>query len=457
MIRFSLTGIVFLLCSTYFKVQSNTAFNPLWKSKDLAETSRPTNVKSTEIGLHTEKIEAYDFGSFGQKNKRSEGSIIDPLDQFLKLNAEGQVEQDQSMVRDPNPQPYKGDSRKRLRTLLNQFLISQRNLDFETMNSLPSPSRLDEVYEFLNQRLSYYRYNPEIKRISELNWKIKLPSWVNLPFLGRKLKRQSFKYYEVSYTYLSTAKTQTLTAVISIDQQTNLHLEFEKSHPKARVSIIIDDMGHMSRGFNIYKTMGHPLTMSFLPFYDTSEIQSKIAYNEGFELMLHMPMQPNHKIYFRSPLVIETHLDEQEVRSRVRRSLEILPLITGFNNHQGSKATRDLNLMRIVMNEASKNRKLYFVDSVTSGSSKAHMAALEAGFASIKRNSDFLDNTKTHQAITEKLEELIQSSLNSRDIRIAIIHETKVSATAVREILPKFEALGIEIVSPGDFLKFEPL
>ena len=212
-------------------------------------------------------------------------------------------------------------------------------------------------------------------------------------------------------------------------------------------------MGHMSRGFKVYREMGHPLTMAFLPFYDTTAMQSELAHREGFEIMLHMPMQPNHRRYFRSPLVIETDLDPQEVRSKVRKSLLAVPLAEGFNNHQGSKATKDLDLMRIVMDEVSQHRKLYFIDSITTGSSKAYQAATEAGFSATKRNSDFLDNVKTHKAVTTKLEELINLSLRSKGVRLAIIHESKISAKAVNQVLPKLESLNIEVVSPSDFIE----
>ena len=245
------------------------------------------------------------------------------------------------------------------------------------------------------------------------------------PFLARKLQRQSFKDYSFTWTHSSRKSSQIMTTTLVVNTETELQFIFEKPQPSARISIVIDDMGHMSRGFKIYRNMGHPLTMAFLPFYDTTEMQSELAYQEGFEIMLHMPMQPNHRRYFRSPLVIETDLDDQEIRSRVKKSLNSVPLAQGFNNHQGSKATSDLDLMRIVMDEVSQHRKLYFIDSITTGSSKAYRAATEAGFAATKRNSDFLDNVKSHEAITKKLEELINLSLRSKGVRLAIIMNQK--------------------------------
>tara|TARA_B100001121_G_scaffold299086_1_gene307435 strand:- start:171 stop:1547 length:1377 start_codon:yes stop_codon:yes gene_type:complete len=433
---------------------SQEKFNPLWKKSESSKSTLSTKNKIYQEQNDSNGEEEIDFGSFGERTNNHLANT-DPLDEFLKFSSRDDSEVNSPFIFGQNHknQKPKTESRKKLRNLLDDFLISQRKLNYETLVSLPKPSRLDEIKRFIEVRLGYYRYNPKIEILDQFEWKVDLPAWVNLPFLARKLQRQSFKEYHFNYTYTSLKSSQKVTATLLVNSETELQLLFEKPQPSARVSIVIDDMGHMSRGFKIYRKMGHPMTMAFLPFYDTSKMQSELAHSEGFEIMLHMPMQPNHRLYFRSPLVIETGLDEDEIRSRVRKSLHTVPLAQGFNNHQGSKATRDLDLMRLVMDEVSQHQKLYFIDSVTTGSSKAYQAATEAGFAASKRNSDFLDNVKTHEAITKKLEELIDLSLRSKGVRLAIIHETKVSAKAVQQVLPKLESLNIEVVSPSDFIK----
>ncbi len=426
-------------------------FNPLWKK---SESTKPNLTKDSHPNLdNAENQKTVDFGSFGE---RSEETLTpqDPLDEFLRINENDSSEDNSPFIfgLDYSNKKPKTESRQKLRSLLDEFLISERKLNYETIVTLPKPARVDEVQKFLKTRLDYYRYNPEIKIINQSEWKINLPAWVNFSFLARKLKRQSFKDYVFTWSHRSLKSSQVMTATLALNTNTELRFNFEKPQPSARISIVIDDMGHMSRGFKIYRNMGHPLTMAFLPFYDTTKMQSEMAYNEGFEIMLHMPMQPNHRRYFRSPLVIETDLDSEEIRSRVKKSLGIVPLAQGFNNHQGSKATKDLDLMRIVMDEVSQHRKLYFIDSITTGSSKAYQAATEAGFAATKRNSDFLDNVKNHKAITIKLEQLINLSLRTKGVRLAIIHESKISAKAVKQVLPKLESLNIEVVSPSDFI-----
>ena len=445
-----------VLCSGLYAQdysQERSGFNPLWKKSEQNQSASASENSVTKQLKSTPTKQTIDFGSFGHRSDKKSHEE-DPLDEFLRINTDNDSEEDSPFVfgQDYN-KSLKTESRQKLRNLLDEFLISQRSLDYKTIVSLPKPARIDEVKKFLETRLSFYRYNPKIEVINQSEWKINLPAWVNLPFLARKLKRQSFKNYSFTWIHRSMQSSQTMTGTLLINTDTELQLIFEKPQPRARISIVIDDMGHMSRGFKVYRNMGHPLTMAFLPFYDTTAMQSELAYEEGFEIMLHMPMQPNHRRYFRSPLVIETNLDNEEVRSRVRKSLKAVPLAQGFNNHQGSKATKDLDLMRIVMDEVSQHRKLYFIDSITTGSSKAYQAATEAGFSATKRNSDFLDNVKTHEAVTKKLEQLINLSLRSKGVRLAIIHESKISAKAVKQVLPKLESLNIEVVSPSDFIE----
>ena len=454
MIQIFLLSFLCLNLSAQDQNLARNEFNPLWKKSKPKKSATSTTTEIANKTNASNDKKSIDFGAFGERIE-NDPPDTDPLDEFLKINADKDSEENSPFVfgQNYNNKTRKTESRQKLRSLLDEFLISQRKLKYETLVSLPKPARLDEIQKFIETRLGYYRYNPQIKVISQSEWKIDLPAWVNLPFLARKLKRQSFKEYSFTWIYSSLKSTQKMTATLVVNAEIELQLVFEKPQPSARISIVIDDMGHMSRGFKIYRNMGHPLTMAFLPFYDTTEMQSELAHSEGFEIMLHMPMQPNHRFYFRSPLVIETGLDGEEVRSRVRKSLHTVPLAQGFNNHQGSKATTNLDLMRLVMDEVSQHQKLYFIDSVTTGSSKAYQAATEAGFAATKRNSDFLDNVKTHEAVTKKLEELIDLSLRSKGVRLAIIHESKISARAVKQVLPKLESLNIEVVSPSDFIK----
>ena len=451
---------IFLLCVLFTTLHAQEVFkeradfNPLWKKSEQTKFEVESDgLLDKQIGSKLE-TQAIDFGAFGHRSNDN-SSDVDPLDEFLRINSDNDSAENSPFVfgKDFKQKTPRTESRQKLRGLLDEFLISQRKLDYGSLVTLPKPARIDEIKEFLLIRLDYYRYDPDIEEINEVKWKINLPAWVNLPFLGRKLQRQSFKNHTFTWTHRSLQSSQIMSGSLMVNDDTKLQLVFKKPQPRARVSIVIDDMGHMSRGFKVYREMGHPLTMAFLPFYDTTAMQSELAHREGFEIMLHMPMQPNHRRYFRSPLVIETDLDPQEVRSRVRKSLLAVPLAEGFNNHQGSKATKDLDLMRIVMDEVSQHRKLYFIDSITTGSSKAYQAATEAGFSATKRNSDFLDNIKTHKAVTTKLEELINLSLRSKGVRLAIIHESKISAKAVKQVLPKLESLNIEVVSPSDFIE----
>jgi polysaccharide deacetylase 2 family uncharacterized protein YibQ len=87
---------------------------------------------------------------------------------------------------------------------------------------------------------------------------------------------------------------------------------------------------------------------------------------------------------------IAAGMSAKEVREALYPMLDSLEGAYGINNHRGSKATTDREVMRYVM-EVLKERKLFFFDSRTSPRSVAYEAALLEGLESAF-NSRFLDN-----------------------------------------------------------------
>ena len=50
---------------------------------------------------------------------------------------------------------------------------------------------------------------------------------------------------------------------------------------------------------------------------------------------------------------ILTSMSDEAIRYMLKESLEQIPQAVGINNHQGSRATTDARVMRVVMNELS--------------------------------------------------------------------------------------------------------
>jgi len=278
-----------------------------------------------------------------------------------------------------------------------------------------------------------------------------LPAWANLLFVSRRIV-QSGPGSQIRAIQTGSDSKQNWAHLLFHTKAGLAKIKLVKPKPKARVSILVDDVGYHGEGIRRYLKMNVPVTISILPFYDTSAHFAKRSRQLGFEVMLHMPMQASFGSYYKYENLIRPGLKPLDLIERTQNVLKAVPFILGVNNHEGSKATEDDMTMNLLMSELSRH-PYYFVDSVTSQKSVAYKYAKRYGIPAARRNFDFLDNDKRTFAIETKLEELIAYALN-RPTRIvlSILHEKESTAIAVENMLPEFRRQNIEILSPGDFL-----
>ena len=129
--------------------------------------------------------------------------------------------------------------------------------------------------------------------------------------------------------------------------------------------------------------------------------------------------------------------------------LETVPHAAGVNNHQGSRATADPELMQALM-FALRERDLFFIDSRTTAATVAYDVAEGAGVRAASRKV-FLDDTKTKEAILAQLE-LAARDAERDGSAIAIGHPHPATITALAEGLPRLEARGIRLVFASDLV-----
>ncbi len=182
--------------------------------------------------------------------------------------------------------------------------------------------------------------------------------------------------------------------------------EVEKVKPEEyRIAVIIDDVGYPSKAVEGYKSFKGKLTFSVLPFLSESKRYAEILHKHGFEIMIHLPMEPlTFPETDPGPYAILTHDTEQEVQQKLLRMINENPLAKGANNHMGSKATQDWELMNWTLN-ILKNEDLFFVDSLTTKNSCAFELASKLDIKTAKRDV-FLDNEDSFYYIFEQFERL---------------------------------------------------
>jgi len=217
---------------------------------------------------------------------------------------------------------------------------------------------------------------------------------------------------------------------------------------KHKVIIIIDDVGLDMAHFTELMNLPQKLTVSILPGEKYSGICSEIAYQKGFDVMLHQPMQPRD--------IAENHLGSggifvsmkpKTVEKILIENLCNIPHVKGVNNHMGSYATTKTELMNVVM-KVLKEKKMYFVDSITTGSSKAYATALDAGVHALKRDI-FIDTNDGYEYAVKQLQNL-KKLARRKTISVAIGHCKPATIKALKNILPEFEKDGIEVIRASE-------
>ncbi len=159
--------------------------------------------------------------------------------------------------------------------------------------------------------------------------------------------------------------------------------------------------------------------------------------------MLHLPMEPLSGIY-PGPGEIKTSMSDAQIASQVQDDLAQVPLATGVNNHEGSKASADPRVMRDVMQVLVQRGNLFFIDSRTNAASVGAQAASAAGIPTASRDV-FLDNKEDVAYSEGQLREAAAIAQRTGSA-IAIGHPRATTLEAVREMIPQLQAQGINFV-----------
>ena len=117
---------------------------------------------------------------------------------------------------------------------------------------------------------------------------------------------------------------------------------------KAYISLIIDDLGNQGQESEPLKSLlgiKAPLTVSIIPERPKSSDAAKAAKEKGFEVMIHQPMEPVNPALSAGRCDSGNMTDAQAAQI-VRKHIEQIPQAVGMNNHMGSKASPDAELMR---------------------------------------------------------------------------------------------------------------
>jgi polysaccharide deacetylase 2 family uncharacterized protein YibQ len=211
-----------------------------------------------------------------------------------------------------------------------------------------------------------------------------------------------------------------------------------------QLALIIDDGGYNMENFKEMLGIGKPITYAILPFTPHAREAALLAYRDGYEVMLHLPMEPkNGEQYSLEKNTVRTGMDSKRVRKILEDALKQVPHVRGINNHMGSKATEDPQVMEALM-QVLKKEGLYFIDSNTSFQTLGPEMARKAGVAS-RRNDQFIDREKKIEAIKNAIR-LAMRKAKQEGRAVAIGHPHPLTARAIKEMISEIEKEGIRLV-----------
>ena len=224
----------------------------------------------------------------------------------------------------------------------------------------------------------------------------------------------------------------------------------ERPWPRARIAVVIDDVGYNLEELEAFLDFPAPITLSVLPNLSHSEESARRIFEAGKELLLHLPMEAENG-NDPGPGAILTSQEDEQIRRLLQAGFAQVPQAAGMNNHMGSRATADRRVMNVVMAYLKSNRR-YFLDSRTTTKTLGSVTARAYGVPYLERDI-FLDNEPQAQAIQQALEEGIEVARKEGSaILIGHVRNPQI-VEVIGGLLVELDRAGVELVFLSDLLE----
>ena len=219
---------------------------------------------------------------------------------------------------------------------------------------------------------------------------------------------------------------------------------------RPRIAIIIDDLGYRLDAGRRAIDLPGPLAFAVLPGTPKGELLATLAFEQGKEVLLHLPFQASDGDTKQEPGGIDLDMSRQAFGETFEHALTSVPYATGVNNHRGSMLTRHPGHMQWLMEEISKQGDLFFIDSYTTHHSVALQFADEAGVAARKRDV-FLDPDQHPETVAREFERMKELAVK-RGVVVAIGHPYPATLALLEQELPKLAEQGFDLVTISELL-----
>jgi polysaccharide deacetylase 2 family uncharacterized protein YibQ len=210
---------------------------------------------------------------------------------------------------------------------------------------------------------------------------------------------------------------------------------------RPKIAIIVDDLGLDKDSIDKLVEMPAVLNFAVLPSLPYSKYAAEMAHKNGWDVILHLPMEPKESSGYTASEAgdgaLLVGLPKDEILAKLEKNLSSLPHIKGVNNHMGSKFTENGELMELVLKRI-KSKGLFFVDSRTSPNTTGYQIAKKLGVKTAQRDF-FLDNASRNQDyIRSQIRKLVNIS-KKKGYAIGICHPYPSTVEVLSQIIPEMK------------------
>ena len=215
---------------------------------------------------------------------------------------------------------------------------------------------------------------------------------------------------------------------------------FFKPSIKGTICLVIDDFGFaFNSDVEDFLQLNKNITVAIIPGTPYAETIGQYAHQNGVETIIHMPMESHEEDNTKYAVSLNEKLNATLVDERVRFAFEEIPTALGMNNHQGSKATESLQLMKDLARTLKKMNK-FFLDSFTNPESRGYITMRRYGVPAQLRQV-FLDHGESSHYIKSNLDSLVTLS-HEMEIAVGIGHMKPITLEVLRKEIPRLESDG---------------
>jgi len=213
---------------------------------------------------------------------------------------------------------------------------------------------------------------------------------------------------------------------------------------KGTICLVIDDFGFaMNSDVEDFLKLNENITVAIIPGTPYAEQIGKYAHQIGVETIIHMPMESHEVDNMEYPVSLNEKLNAKLVEERIRFAFEEVPTALGLNNHQGSKATESLQLMKNIA-RTLKSLDKFFLDSFTNPESRGYITMRRYGVPTQLRQV-FLDHAESSLQIKTNLDSLATLS-HEMDIAVGIGHVKPITLEVLQREIPHLESEGYRFI-----------